>query len=261
MRIQIGGQIGYMTATTTETSTVQTVNFLDTGVILLVTPHITDDHQVLLTVKPQVATGRINPTTELPESETTEVETKVMLADGEAIVIGGLIKEVDNDIQNKVPWLGDLKYIGWFFQRRNVLRERTEVIITLMPRILSETPGCRQVDSSEVVQARTRLFCGPLCPVDRSQWEPRLRDAYKPPCAAPQSPIEYLPPTQNGPRLHPAGEVVPTPSPNARRAGPETTAGLKANAKTTAKSSTKQPNSPKPPEQTAREPFLKRLFR
>jgi len=180
-RIQVGGQIGYLTTTTTETTAVQTVNFINTGVILRVVPIITADQQILLDVKPQVSAGQINPTTQLPETDTTEVETKVMLADGEAIMIGGLIRETDTEVQNKIPWLGDVKYIGRLFQRRSIIRERSEVIITLLPRIISDIPGCREVEPAQVDRARTPLFTGPMLRVDRTAWEPLLPDATCPP--------------------------------------------------------------------------------
>jgi type IV pilus assembly protein PilQ len=172
--LQVGSRIGYLLTTTTTTSTLQSVNFMDVGVILKVKPSITDDGQVLIQVNPQVSTGRINPTTELPESETTEVKSSVMLADGEAIVIGGLIKETDSDSRNKVPFLGDLWLVGWMFQRRETTRERNEIIITLLPRIIPSEPGCRTLDPHLVERAHTPLLYGDLQAMDRSKYEPRL---------------------------------------------------------------------------------------
>jgi type II secretory pathway component GspD/PulD (secretin) len=176
-RMQVGGQIGYLLTTTTQTSTLESVDFLDIGVILSVTPLITEDQQVLLDVRPQVSTGRINPNTNLPESETTEIETKVMLGDGEALVIGGLIQETDNLSETKIPWLGDLKGVGRFFQKREVHRERSEIIIALVPRILHPVPGCRAHDLDELQRATTPLMHGPLHPNNRRRWEPRLPSA------------------------------------------------------------------------------------
>jgi type II secretory pathway component GspD/PulD (secretin) len=176
-RIQVGGQIGYRLTTTTQTSTMESVNFLDVGVILRVTPFITDDHQVLMQVRPQVSTGRINPITELPESETTEVDTRILLADNEALVIGGLIQETDVQSQNKLPWLGDVWLIGRLFQRRESNRDRKEIIITLLPRIVDDVPGYREANPCAADQAGTPLFCGPLTRVDRRAWEPQLPDA------------------------------------------------------------------------------------
>lgn len=146
-RIQVGGKIGYLLSTTTQTSTLQSVNFLDVGVIMTVVPTITEDGQVMMKVAPQVSTGRINPTTQLPESETTEVTTQVLLSDGEAIVIGGLIKENDSDGRNRIPILGDIPGLGWLFQRRETLHERNEIVITLVPRIV---PNCHDYSSSSM---------------------------------------------------------------------------------------------------------------
>ncbi|MGN6547380.1 MAG: secretin and TonB N-terminal domain-containing protein, partial [Aureliella sp.] len=199
--MQVGGKIGYLLSTTTQTSTLQSVNFLDVGVILTVLPSITADGQILIRVAPQVSTGRINPTTNLPESETTEVETRVLLADGEAIVIGGLIKETDNDGRSKVPVLGDLWLVGWLFQRREVTRERNEIIITLVPRIVPDAPGCRTLDPQDVEQAQTPLLYGDLQQVDRTRFEPKLpcytvrprnRQTYSPPQFAPPA-QQYVP--------------------------------------------------------------------
>lgn len=176
-RMQVGGQIGYLLTTTTQTSTLQSVNFLDVGVILNVTPIITDDNQVLLQVRPQVSTGNINATTQLPESETTEVETKVMLADGEGLIIGGLIQEIDNDAQNKVPLLGNIKYLGRLFQKRKKELERNEIIIAIVPRIMSNDAYCREMRPDKIEQVTTPLLHGALKQNDRRMWEPELPDA------------------------------------------------------------------------------------
>lgn len=222
-RIQVGGQIGYLTTTATETSAVQTVNFLDTGVILRVVPVITDTRQVLLDVKPQVSTGSINPTTGLPDTQTTEVTTKVMLADGEAIVIGGLIKELDTEVENKIPWLGDVKYIGRIFQRRTVTRERSEVIIALLPRIISDVPCQREFCPQQVERSRTPLFAGPLVRVDRTPWEPLLKSATYPVRTPPEpvkdfcapdcpqigQPLPYFPQMLSPPLPPPAEGALP----------------------------------------------------
>ena len=58
-QMQVGNKIGYLLTTTTQTSTLQSVNFLDVGVILKVTPSITEDGQILMDIKPQVSTGAL----------------------------------------------------------------------------------------------------------------------------------------------------------------------------------------------------------
>jgi type II secretory pathway component GspD/PulD (secretin) len=178
-KISVGGEIGYLLTTATNTSTLQSVAFLEFGVVLTVTPIITEDGQVLLTVAPQVSTGRINATTKLPEKESTEVQTTALLCDGQAIVIGGLIKESTIDGQNKIPFLGDLWFIGRLFQSRERLRERSEIIITLLPRIARPGENCLFASEEDYAQASTPLMDRNLNPVDRRSWEGELPDASK----------------------------------------------------------------------------------
>lgn len=135
-RIQIGSKFGYFETTTTQTGTFQSVNFLDIGVVLVVEPTITPDGQVMLSVQPKVSGGRVNPESGLPEEETTEAQTTVILPDGKGMIIGGLIKEEDNHKKSWVPWLGEKPFIGKLFSRSNDEKQRVEVIIAITPHIV-----------------------------------------------------------------------------------------------------------------------------
>jgi hypothetical protein len=174
-RIQIGQRFGYFVTTTTQTSTLQNVNFLNTGVVLSVTPQISADNQVLMSVTPEVSTGQI--TNGLPQTETTMTDTTVLLPDGCGMVIGGLIKETDIETQAKVPILGDLRVIGRLFQQRVVTRQRVEIIIALLPRIAPYPPGYEVQHRLELEQAFTPLMQGPLNRAPRPL-EAKLPDAY-----------------------------------------------------------------------------------
>lgn len=166
-RMQLGKQIGYKVATTTETSTMESVNFLDTGVVLTVTPRITREGHVLMKVKPEVSDGRINPDTKAPDKDTTEVETAVMLADGRGMVIGGLIKQDDTQTQSKVPFLGDLWLVGRLFQHREGARGRHEIIITLVPRVVPCCMAEGDRHAQEVERSTTPIVDQNLQPVPR----------------------------------------------------------------------------------------------
>lgn len=180
-RIQVGESLGYLVTTTTQTSTLQNVDFLDVGVVLNVTPIISQDGRILMQVKPEVSGGRINPDTGLPDRDTTEVETTVMLDDGQGMVIGGLIKEEDTEIQSKLPIAGDLWLVGRAFQRRSHLRERSEIIIALVPHILPYDQSVGRCEAIKLERAQTPLLEGPLRRVDRRRWEPELPDAMRDP--------------------------------------------------------------------------------
>ncbi len=176
-KISVGGKLGYLMTTSTQTAALQSVSFLDFGVIMTVLPIITEDGRILLKVSPSVSTARINPTSKLPDSESTEVSTNVMLRDGQAIVIGGLIKEEKNDSQSKIPYLGDIPLLGRLFRARSLAKERNEIIIALLPRIVQ--PGdCECLESDQqVVQAATRIMDRNLNLIDRSSWEGEIPGA------------------------------------------------------------------------------------
>ncbi|QDS98951.1 type II secretion system protein GspD [Adhaeretor mobilis] len=174
-RIQIGEQLGFKVTTTTQTSTLESIQFLDVGVVLRVTPRITRDGRVLMRIKPEVSTGNVDPVSGLPSEETTEVETDVMLADGQGLVIGGLIQEKDSNIQNKVPLLGDIPYLGVLFQRRVVERSRSEIIVTLVPRILPYDAIRQERNDFDLQRTLDPLTQGAIYSAPRP-YEPKMGD-------------------------------------------------------------------------------------
>lgn len=175
--IQIGEQLGYRVTTTTQTSSLESVQFLDVGVVLTVTPRITRDGRVLMRIKPKVSTGDVSPETGLPAEKTTEVETDVIVESGRGVVIGGLIQERDNNIQSKIPWLGDLPYAGVLFQRRQLVKARTEIIVTLVPHVQPYGPDIQCREDQEFLRTQDRLTTGPLCRAPRP-YEPQLPDTF-----------------------------------------------------------------------------------
>lgn len=174
-KIQIGRRLGYFVTTTTQTSTLQDVQFLEVGVVLTVTPQITADGQIVMKVRPKVSNGDINPSTTLPEEETTEVDTSIMVPDGHGVIIGGLIQELDNERQSKVPFLGDIWLMGRLFQRRVVERERSEVVVALLPRIVPYGACPTPPESADLQRIAAPLVTPTLESAPRP--EPRLPDA------------------------------------------------------------------------------------
>jgi type IV pilus assembly protein PilQ len=175
-RIQVGSQLGFRVTTTTETSTLESVEFLDLGVVLHVTPRIGRDNRVIMRVRPEVSSGQVNPDTGLPEEETTEVETDILLASGDGMVIGGLIQETETDLVQKLPILGSIRGIGWLFQSRQRTKDRSEIIIALVPHVLPYDPCLQQRNAEEMMRVQTPILCGPLESFPRP-WEPCLHQA------------------------------------------------------------------------------------
>ncbi|QDT10004.1 type II secretion system protein GspD [Stieleria marina] len=150
-RIQIGQRLPYSVATTTQTSTIQTVEFLDVGIVLTVQPIITDDGNVLMTVLPKVSGGRITESG-FPEEDTTELSTTILMPDGGGIVIGGLIREETGDIEAKVPGLSRMPVVGSLFKRRSNEHRRNELVIALVTHVLPDIYSVRSQEMCELEQ-------------------------------------------------------------------------------------------------------------
>ena len=128
-------------------------------------------------VKPKVSTGQVDAGTGLPSEDTTEVETDILLNNGQGMVIGGLIQESDTNTQSKIPWFGDLPYVGVLFQKRQVVKERSEIIVTLIPHVMPYSPMIAEREQGEFMRANDRLTYGPLHRNPRP-YEPRLHDTF-----------------------------------------------------------------------------------
>ncbi|WP_218933586.1 type II secretion system protein GspD [Rubripirellula lacrimiformis] len=148
-KIQIGQRLPYAVATTVQTTTVQSVEFLDVGVVLTVRPTITDDGNVVMSVLPKVSGGKIL-ASGFPEEETTEVQTTIMIPDGGGVVIGGLIREDNVLDQAMVPWLGNIPVVGHLFRRKSQESRRSELIVALVAHVIHNGYGPRQHEETEL---------------------------------------------------------------------------------------------------------------
>lgn len=145
-KILVGSTEPYVTTTTTTpssgpTTTAESVNFIEVGVKLYVTPTIHNDRNITMKIKPEVSsvtrfvtTGNNN---KIPVVETSQAETTVLVKDNVTIVIGGLIKDEKVESINKVPLLGDLPLVGFAFRNRDQLLRKTELVIFLTPKIIT----------------------------------------------------------------------------------------------------------------------------
>jgi type IV pilus assembly protein PilQ len=132
----VGSKTGYLTTTTTDTSTVQTVEFLDTGTRLVFRPFIGDDGYIRMEIHPEDSTGGLS--NNLPFKITTEVTSNIMVKDGRTIVIGGLFREDSTRSRSQIPGLGNLPIAGPLFRQQRDTTRREEIIILLTPHIVKD---------------------------------------------------------------------------------------------------------------------------
>jgi type IV pilus assembly protein PilQ len=114
--------------------------FKDVTLELTVTPHITPDGSISMSV--EIKKEDLDPTVPsvegVPGTDKKEANTKVIIKDGETIVIGGLYKVTTNDSQSGVPGLMNIPVLGWLFRSNTTSQNTSELLIFITPRILGK---------------------------------------------------------------------------------------------------------------------------
>ncbi|MBU1490656.1 MAG: type IV pilus secretin PilQ [Gammaproteobacteria bacterium] len=115
-----------------------TVSFKEAALSLEVTPQITPDNRIILEVKVNKGEPDYqNALLGVPPINKNEVNAKVLINDGETIVIGGVFSNTQSRSVDKVPFLGDLPFLGRMFRRDVVQDNKSELLVFLTPRIMN----------------------------------------------------------------------------------------------------------------------------
>ena len=169
--ILIGEELGYVSTTMTETSTSQSVEFLEVGAQLRLRPFISSDGLIRMEIHPELSTGSVdtsNPNFTLPNKETTQVTTNIMVRDGCTVIIGGLIRDELQTTGTQVPFLGSLPWVGVAFRSRNETLQRREIIVLITPHIVYEPETCREGQQAACeFQRRQQLYGEKMNPLGK----------------------------------------------------------------------------------------------
>ena len=138
--IEQGSEIPY---TTSSSSGATTVSFEKAVLSLEVTPQITPDNKVILDLAiTQDAPGTIYTSSDGSEYvsiDTQEITTQVLVDNGETLVLGGIYQQTTTNTVTKVPFLGDIPFLGVLFRQTSDYTEKTELLIFVTPRIVMQT--------------------------------------------------------------------------------------------------------------------------
>ena len=118
--IQLGLRLGFQTLSQNFTSTIQQVQFLNTGTLLRLRPFVSDDGMVRMEIHPERSSGSV--TNNIPNQQTAELTTNVMVPDGATLVIGGLMEDEDDFQMQGLPGLSRLPVLGYLFGSRQKTR-------------------------------------------------------------------------------------------------------------------------------------------
>ena len=134
--IESGVQIPFQEASS---SGATSVSFQDAVLSLRVTPQITPDDRIIMDL--QVNQDTVSGTTVLgvPAINTRSVTTQVLVSNGETVVLGGVYTSSDRKTVDRIPFFGDLPYVGFLFKRTDIDKKKDELLIFITPKILKDS--------------------------------------------------------------------------------------------------------------------------
>lgn len=145
--IQVAGQSGSITAS-------WKIHFEEVGIILKVTPIINDDGDITMLLNPEISDKTSDYSLTITQGTTTipytipvidkrTASTKVVVKNGQTLIIGGLIKEKITKGETKVPLLGDMPFLGYLFKSKKDTVDKTELLIFISPTIITPDESVR----------------------------------------------------------------------------------------------------------------------
>lgn len=158
--LQVGQVIpqlkGSLTNAANTDSVTNSYEYKDVGFILTVTPHIRSGNLVALEIEQRIEDLMTTTNSVTPITSKREVKTSVLVANGETVVIGGLIKEAEKELKNRVPLFSYIPLIGNLFKSQEKQREKVDLMIFLTPYIL-ETPQHASKITNEIITDGQKL--------------------------------------------------------------------------------------------------------
>lgn len=133
--IQQGTEIPYLEASA---SGAASTAFKEAVLELRVTPQITPDDHVIMDISINQDSVSSITVGNIPAIDVTELETQVLVGDGQTVVLGGIYETEVIEGESKVPFLGDLPYLGRLFRRDVRNEEKSELLIFITPKILTD---------------------------------------------------------------------------------------------------------------------------
>ncbi len=158
--LQVGQVIpqlkGSMTDKTNTTSVTNSYDYKDVGLILTLTPHIRSGDLVALDIQQSTEELLTTTSSNTPITSKREIKTNVLAANGQTIVLGGMIKETEKVMRSRVPFFSYIPLIGHLFKSSDKEREKIDLMVFLTPEIL-QTPEDASRVTGDIVNKRNSL--------------------------------------------------------------------------------------------------------
>lgn len=160
----IGDRLGFRVTTTINQVTSETIEFLESGVIMRVTPAVDGQGRILLDIHPEVSTGRVEDG--IPNQVTTEVTTQMIVEDGQTVFIGGLIRRSLDQNKSGVPVLGNIPVLGKAFSNSSVSSLNTETVVMITPYLVKDHHNALNVTENERAENIQKEFTNRASNID-----------------------------------------------------------------------------------------------
>jgi len=134
--IEQGTEIPYQEASSSGSTS---VSFKKAVLSLEVTPQITPDDKIIMDLKVNKDRAVFDPRFTVPSIDTKKVETQVLVENGETVVLGGVYEQTKNDSSSRVPFFGDLPYVGFLFKTTSKIDNKSELLIFVTPKIIKDS--------------------------------------------------------------------------------------------------------------------------
>jgi len=160
--LNVGEEIGVPTNNriTDQNTTFQTYEYKTVGIKLKITPHITQKKRITLDLYQEV-NSIIGETQQLsggslvpPKLGKRDIKTKVTVYDGKTIVVGGLIQNKKDVTESKLPILGDIPLLGWFFKHKTVNYKKSNLLVFITPHILTKKDRLESITKQKIETMR-----------------------------------------------------------------------------------------------------------
>jgi general secretion pathway protein D len=191
-KIVIGQNVPFVTGSFTNTggtsstaNPFQTIERKDVGLTLRVKPQIGESNTVRMTIYQENSSVTSTSVTAGPTTDKSAIETTVVVDDGQIMVLGGLLKDEYSGTISKVPFLGDIPFIGGLFRSDNRTRNKSNLMVFLRPVIIrtQEAANALSMDRYEQIRAMqkdnqpspnfvTRVNEAPVLPPQRAPSAP-----------------------------------------------------------------------------------------
>jgi general secretion pathway protein D len=164
-RLQVGAQVPVLTQSQQSTIAanapiVNSVDYRDTGVILVVTPRVNSGGLVTLDISQEVsdvapsAATQVTSTQNSPTFDERLIRTRVAIQDGQTVGLAGLIRDSDSEGNSGVPVLKDIPLLGSLVSNQNNSRQRTELLVLITPHVVKDQRDARALTED----LRNQLF-------------------------------------------------------------------------------------------------------